>query len=400
MNFTLLKADTGTKARRGQLELFHGVVETPVFMPVGTVGSVKGVSNEDLLSLGAQIILGNTYHLHLRPTSEFIRDTFDSLHGFNGWEKPILTDSGGYQVFSLGLRHENTVGQPNLVKISEEGAQFASHIDGSRHMFTPESVIDIQTNLGSDIMMALDVCPDGNADYTAIKKAMDQTHRWAERGVVYWNKKKSHSPGLGAKHAYFGIVQGGPHEDLRRESAQFLSALPFDGIAIGGVANGGESKEKMHQAVAYAIPYIPTDKPRYLMGVGEPIDMVRAIAQGIDMFDCVLPTRLGRHGVAWVYNADGTFGSLDLAKASYKASREVLELGCDCPACAHGYSRGYIHHLIKEKEMLGVRLLTLHNLRFVMRLFENVRTHIENDTFDKEYSWAFEGIEGIKEATS
>ncbi len=396
MTFTLLTTDDQTKARRGRLELFHGVVETPVFMPVGTVGSVKSVSNEDLLALGAQIILGNTYHLHLRPTSEVIRDSFDSLHGFNGWKKPILTDSGGYQVFSLGLRHEDKEGQQNLVKITEEGARFSSHIDGSRHMFTPESVIDIQTNLGSDIMMALDVCPDGNADYAEIKKAMEQTHRWAERGIEYWEKRKKLLPELADKHAYFGIVQGGPHDDLRRESAQFLSSLPFDGMAIGGVANGGESKEKMHQAVEYAMPHIPVDKPRYLMGVGEPIDMVRAVAQGVDMFDCVLPTRLGRHGVAWVRDADGRFVSLDLAKSKHAASRDVIEQDCDCPACVNGYSRGYIHHLIKEKEILGVRLLTLHNLRFVMRLFEAMRSAIENKTFYNEFSWAFEGIEGIK----
>jgi queuine tRNA-ribosyltransferase len=396
MNFTLVKTDQNTQARRGRLELFHGVVETPVFMPVGTVGSVKGVSNEDLENLGAQIILGNTYHLHLRPTSEVIRDAFDSLHGFNGWTKPILTDSGGYQVFSLGLRHEDKSNEPNLVKISEEGAKFSSHIDGSLHMFTPESVIDIQTNLGSDIMMALDVCPDGNANHDAIRNAMEQTHRWAERGIKYWESKKKFSPQLEARHAYFGIVQGGPHEDLRRTSAQFLTQLPFDGIAIGGVANGGESKEKMHQAVAYAMPHIPADTPRYLMGVGEPIDMVRAVAQGVDMFDCVLPTRLGRHGVAWVHDDDGRFTSLDLAKSKHALSREVIEQDCDCPACVNGYSRGYIHHLIKEKEMLGVRLLSLHNLRFVMRLFENIRSSIDTGTFHKEYAWALEGIEGTK----
>jgi len=248
MKFTLLTTDTKTRARRGELHLPHGVVQTPVFMPVGTVGSVKGVSNEELNALGAQIILGNTYHLHLRPTSEFIQKLFGSLHGFNRWQKPILTDSGGYQVFSLGLRGESTGDEaaPKLVKISEEGARFQSHIDGSPHLFTPENVIDIQSNLGSDIMMALDVCPDGNADYAAIKKAMEQTHRWAKRGSEYWKKIKGES-----ERAYFGIVQGGPYADLRRESAELITNLDFDGIAIGGVANGGESKEKMHEAVEF-----------------------------------------------------------------------------------------------------------------------------------------------------
>lgn len=386
MEFKLLKTDTNTHARRGELYLAHGVVQTPIFMPVGTVGSVKGVSNEDLESLGAQIILGNTYHLHLRPTSEFIHKHFTSLHGFMGWKKPILTDSGGYQVFSLGLKAEAKGGDgPRLVKITEEGAAFQSHIDGSAHMFTPERVIDIQRNLGSDIMMPLDACPDGNADHTSIKKAMEQTHRWAKRGVDYWQKVKGES-----QQAYFGIVQGGPYADLRKESAQYISSLEFDGIAIGGVANGGESKEKMIEAVAYAMPYIPESKPRYLMGVGEPIDMVRAVAQGVDMFDCVLPTRLGRHGVAWIGDEERGFSQIDLEKAVYKTDRQVLDSDCDCPACAGGYSRAYIHHLIREREMLGIRLLSLHNLRHVLALFERMRNAIERGIFVEQFGRHFQ----------
>ncbi|HEY1074975.1 MAG TPA: tRNA guanosine(34) transglycosylase Tgt [Patescibacteria group bacterium] len=380
MKFNLLKTDTKTRARRGELHLAHGVVQTPIFMPVGTVGSVKAVSNEDLDALGAQIILGNTYHLHLRPTSEFIKDHFDSLHNFMGWKKPILTDSGGYQVFSLGLRAEARGEGPQLVKITEEGATFYSHIDGSKHLFTPERVIDIQRNLGSDIMMPLDACPDGNADHMAIKKAMEQTHRWAQRGIEYWNKVKGES-----LQNYFGIVQGGPFADLRKESAQFISSLPFDGIAIGGVANGGESKDKMTEAVEYAVPYIPHDKPRYLMGVGEPIDMIKAVSQGIDMFDCVLPTRLGRHGVAWVGDEKRGFDSLDIAKSIYKTDKNVLDEICDCPACRNGYSRAYIHHLLKEKEILGIRLLTLHNLRHVLSLFERMRQSLEEGRFSEQF---------------
>lgn len=381
MEFKLFAKDNQSRARRGELTLAHGVVQTPTFMPVGTVGSVKGVSNEDLEAMGAQIILGNTYHLHLRPTSEFIHEQFGSLHNFMGWQKPILTDSGGYQVFSLGLRAEQSQSDgPKLVKITEEGARFQSHIDGSYHKFTPESVIDIQRNLGSDVMMMLDVCPDGNATKEQIRAAVGQTHRWAKRGIEYWNKVKGDS-----QQTYFGIVQGGPYADLRRESAEYISSLGFDGIAIGGVANGGESKDKMHEAIEYAMPHIPESKPRYLMGVGEPIDMVRAVGQGIDMFDCVLPTRLGRHGVAWVGNEDSGFTSIDLARTAFKTDKAIIQKGCGCPACSKGYTRAYIHHLLKEKEILGIRLLSLHNLWHVHQLFERMRSALAAGTFSEQF---------------
>lgn len=379
MQFRLVSTDLESKARRGELTLAHGVVETPIFMPVGTVGSVKAVSNEELDQMGAQIILGNTYHLHLRPTSEFIQKEFGDLHRFNGWKKPILTDSGGYQVFSLGARTNQS--GPNLVKITEEGAKFSSHIDGSKHLFTPERVLDIQMNLGSDIMMPLDMCPDGNASEAEIKKAVEQTTRWAKRGMAYWNAKKGDRD-----QAYFGIAQGGPIQELRKQSAEEIVALGFDGIAIGGVANGGESKEKMELAIESALPYIPEDKPRYLMGVGEPADMVRAVARGIDMFDCVLPTRLGRHGVAWVGDEKCGFISLHITNATFAFDKSVIQSGCDCFSCTNGYSKGYIHHLIKEKEILGIRLLTLHNLRFVLALFERMRTSIEQNTFTTDFA--------------
>lgn len=382
MKFTLHKTAAHSRARRGTLELAHGIVETPIFMPVGTVGSVKSVSNEELEALGAQIILGNTYHLHLRPTSEYINEHFGSLHSFTGWKKPILTDSGGFQVFSLGLRAEVTEDgdSPNLVKITEEGAQFTSHLDGSKHMFTPESVVDIQHRLGSDIMMCLDVCPAAEVPYERVKEVMEQTHRWEERGSAYWQKIKGDS-----QQAYFGIVQGGAYEDLRRASAQYVSSLPFDGIAIGGVANGGESKVRMYEAVEYAMPHIPITKPRYLMGVGEPVDMIRAIHQGVDMFDCVLPTRLGRHGVAWIGDERHGFSSIHVARAAFKTDTSVLDRECTCPACAGGYSRAYLHHLIKEKEILGIRLLTLHNLAHVLNLFARIRQSIERDTFVRDF---------------
>ncbi len=348
MEFNLLKKDTNSRARRGELKLSHGVVQTPIFMPVGTVGSVKGISSEDLNELGAQIILGNTYHLNLRPTSEYIKENFKSLHGFMRWDKPILTDSGGFQVFSLGLKAEVKNGEgPRLVKISDEGVEFRSHIDGSKHNFTPERVIDIQRNLGSDILMPLDVCTEFPATYERAKKAMEQTHDWERRGINYWKKV-----GDGTQ-AYFGIVQGSTFDDLRQESAKFISSLGFDGIAIGGVSVG-EGKEAMKQAVEAAIPFIPEDKPRYLMGVGEPVDMIKAVSQGIDMFDCVLPTRLARHGVAWVGDEVRGFESLNLKNSGFKQDTGVLDETCDCPSCENGYSRAYIHHLIKENEMLGI----------------------------------------------
>ncbi len=376
MKFKLINTDTKSRARRGELHLAHGVIQTPVFMPVGTVGSVKGLSSEDVVNLGAEIILGNTYHLNLRPTSEYINQEFGSLHDFMRWPKSILTDSGGFQVFSLGLKAEtNNTDGPRLVKISEDGVEFRSHLDGSKHFFSPERVIEIQMNLGSDIMMALDVCPDGTADYATVKKAMEQTHRWAKRGIEYWQNHKNDA------QAYFGIVQGGPFADLRQESAEFISHLPFDGVAIGGVANGGESKAAMHFAVDAALPFVPEDKPRYLMGVGEPVDMIRAIGQGIDMFDCVLPTRLARHGMAWVGDEQRGFTSLNLKNASMRQNKEVLDASCGCQACQGGYTRAYIHHLVKENELLGIRLLTLHNLFHVLDLFRRIRNSIEQGNF-------------------
>lgn len=379
MEFTLLKKDNNTRARRGELTLAHGVVQTPIFMPVGTVGSVKGVSSEDLNELGAQIILGNTYHLNLRPTSEYIKENFNSLHNFMQWNKPILTDSGGFQVFSLGLKAEVKNGEgPKLVKINEEGVEFQSHIDGSKHKFTPERVIDIQRNLGSDILMPLDVCTEFPATHERAKKAMEQTHAWEERGINYWKQVGDSS------QAYFGIVQGSTYDDLREESAKFISSLDFDGIAIGGVSVG-EGKEAMKQAVEAAIPHIPEHKPRYLMGVGEPVDMIRAVSQGIDMFDCVLPTRLARHGVAWVGDEQRDFESLNLKNSGHKQDKSVLDEACDCPACKNGYSRAYIHHLIKENEILGIRLLTLHNLRHTLALFERMRKAIEDGSFNEQF---------------
>ncbi len=380
MKFEVLKKDLKTRARRGELTLAHGTVQTPVFMPVGTVGSVKGLSSQDLESLGAQIILGNTYHLNIRPSSEYIKEKFGSLHDFMRWPHPILTDSGGFQVFILGLRGEVKEGSPDLVKITEEGAEFRSHIDGSKHFFSPERVIDIQRNLGSDIMMPLDVCTEYPATHERTQQTMHQTHRWEQRGSDYWQKMKGDS-----EQAYFGIVQGGTYADLRAESAQFIAKLPFDGIAIGGVSVG-EGKSAMKEAVDAAIPHIPETKPRYLMGVGEPQDMIRAISQGIDMFDCVLPTRLARHGVALVGDEKRGFASLNMRNAQFRDDTKVLDETCACPSCAHGYSRAYISHLIKENELLGIRLLTLHNVWHVLDLFRRIRASLDEGTFGDIFS--------------
>lgn len=381
MKFTIKAKDKNTNARRGVLELAHGTVQTPVFMPVGTVGSVKAVSSEDLIALGAEIILGNTYHLNLRPTSEYIVEKFGSLHRFMNWPRNILTDSGGFQVFSLGLR-SNVKGEgPQLVKISEEGAEFSSHLNGDKHMFTPERVVDIQRNLGSDIMMPLDVCPEYPATREWIESSMEQTHRWEKRGIDYWQKIKGES-----EQAYFGIVQGGTFDDLRKISAEYINSLAFDGIAIGGVANGGEGKERMSQAVITAVSCIDEMKPRYLMGVGEPDDLIRSVGQGVDMFDCVLPTRLARHGVAWIGNEIEGFTEIDLAKARWNDDLSAIDAKCDCPACQSGYSRAYIHHLVKEKEITGIRLLTLHNLRLYLGLMERIRKAIEVGTFSEQFA--------------
>lgn len=380
MEFRLKKEDINSQARLSELKLAHGTVQSPVFMPVGTVGSVKSVSNEELISLGTEIILGNAYHLHLRPGDEYIKREFGSLHNFTGWKRPILTDSGGFQVFSLGLRPGNEEEtRPPLVKIGENGVIFRSHIDGTEHSFTPEAVVDIQRNLDSDIMMPLDVCTEHPASHERTKATMEQTHRWEKRAIDYWQKVKQDE-----RKALFGIVQGGTYADLRATSAQFLSSLDFDGIAIGGVSVG-EGKEAMQQAVAAAIPFLPSSKPRYLMGVGEPVDMIRAIDQGIDMFDCVLPTRLARHGVAWIGNETEGFSSLNLVRSQFRDDKSLLDQDCGCPACKGSYTRAYLHHLIKEKEILGIKLLTLHNLFLVLHLFARVRKSIETRTFREDF---------------
>ena len=408
--FKANKQSSLSAARVGEFETAHGVVKTPVFMPVGTVGAVKTVSPVELRDMGAQIILGNTYHLYLRPGEKLIKK-MGGLQEFNKWKGPILTDSGGFQVFSLGLRPNNkkqvTRNKPfdlaqggqksnfnnqisnNMVKITEKGAEFRSHIDGSKHMFTPEKVIDIQLALGSDIIMILDICTEHPATRERAKEAMEMTHRWAKRAMDYW---KTLSKSVRDKHKLFGISQGSIYKDLRIESVKYISSLGFDGIAVGGVSVG-EGKSNMVKVMRWVSPYLPKDRPHYLMGIGEPDDIEKAVLYGFDMFDCVLPTRLARHGSVWINSNSQTLNSkqsqnyklkyekINLNNAKFKADKKPLDKNCGCYTCKNGFSRAYLSHLIREKEMLGLRLLTLHNLYTLIELTNNLKTKIKNDKF-------------------
>ena len=356
--FKVTKQSKNSLARTGVLETSHGKIETPVFMPCATRGTVKGISFEELKNLGFKIILGNTYHLYLRPGDTLIKE-LGGLHKFMNWEESILTDSGGYQVFSLSKNL-------NLVKLKKEGVVFKSHLDGSKHLFTPEKVIEIQKNLGSDIMMVLDECTAFPATKKQAQESMELTHLWAKKASDYWQEK-------GIKNqALFGIIQGSVYKDLREESTKFISKLPFDGIAVGGVSVG-EGKTHMYNVLKWVGPKLPKDKPHYLMGVGEPEDIIKAVSYGFDMFDCVLPTRLGRHGTIWQTENWKKFTKIDLRKSKYSHDQKIMMEGCKCPACSLGYSRAYISHLVREKEMLGMRLASLHNLFILQELTRKIR---------------------------
>ena len=353
MQFELLTTDGG--ARRGRLTLAHGVVETPVFMPVGTYGTVKAMTPAMLADIGAQICLGNTFHLWLRPGLEVIRE-FGGLHKFMGWEKPILTDSGGFQVFSLG----------ELRKITEEGVKFSSPIDGAKLFLTPEESMRIQHALNSDIVMIFDECTPYPATRDEAAKSMRLSMRWAQR-----SRDKHNS--LENTNALFGIVQGGMYEDLRDESLAALDAIGFDGMAIGGLSVG-EPKEDMARILAHTAPRLPTNKPRYLMGVGTPEDLVHGVQAGVDMFDCVMPTRNARNGHLFT-----RYGDIKIRNARYKNDTQPLDESCDCYTCRH-FSRAYLHHLFRVGEILGAQLNTIHNLRYYQTLMHELREAIATGT--------------------
>ena len=355
--FTLEKKSSQCKARTGTIETNHGVIKTPVFMPVGTRATVKAMNNDELKSIGSQIILSNTYHLYLKPGQEIIRKA-DGLHKFMNWDRPILTDSGGFQVFSLSDNR----------KITEEGVTFRSHIDGSKHLFTPEKSISIQNDIHSDIMMSFDECVDARADYDYVENSMKRTLRWAKRGLDY-HKEHSHPD-----QSLFGIVQGGMFKDLRERSARETTAMDFDGFSIGGLSVG-ETKEEMIDILNFTTPFLPKDKPRYNMGVGTPDYLFESFEAGIDMADCVLPTRIARNGTALTSR-----GRLVVKNAAYKEDFTSLDHECDCYTCRN-YSRAYIRHLMNVNEILGARLLSYHNLYFLLKMCENIREAIMEDRF-------------------
>lgn len=356
MDFELQKEDLNSNARTGLITTAHGTIETPIFMPVGTVGSVKAVHFHELENdIKAQIILGNTYHLYLRPGMDIIEKA-GGLHKFNGWKRPILTDSGGFQVFSLSANR----------KLKEEGAYFRSHIDGSKHLFTPEGVVDIQRSIGSDIMMALDECPPGDSDYQYAKKSLALTLRWLRRG---WDHYKATDGKYGYSQAYFPIVQGCVYKDLRQESAKFVADLGADGNAIGGLAVG-EPTEKMYEMIEIVNEILPKDKPRYLMGVGTPANILEAIERGVDMMDCVMPTRNGRNGMLFTKN-----GIMNMRNKKWADDFSPIEID-GASEVDRMYSRAYLRHLFVSQEILAMQIASIHNLAFYLWLVGEARSHI------------------------
>lgn len=356
MQFSLQAKDTNSQARAATIQTAHGTIETPIFMPVGTVASVKAVTQQQLNEeVKAQIILGNTYHLYLRPGTEVL-EAAGGLHKFNGWHKPILTDSGGYQVFSLSGNR----------KLSEDGALFQSHIDGSKHLFTPERVMDIQRSIGADIVMAFDECPPYPSDYAYARKSMELTHRWLARCVQHFNNTE---PKYGYEQSLFPIVQGSTYKDLRTESAQYIASMEADGNAIGGLSVG-EPEEMMYELCALCCAHLPQDKPRYLMGVGTPWNILENISLGVDMFDCVMPTRNGRNGMLFT-----TKGVVNIKNKKWATDFSPIDDGLECHTSNY-YSKAYLRHLFVANEILGLQIASIHNLAFYLHLVLQARQHI------------------------
>ena len=370
---------TEGKARRGEFTCAHGTVQTPVFMNVGTQGAIKGaLSAKDLKDIGCQVELSNTYHLHLRPTDTVVRQ-MGGLHKFMTWDGPILTDSGGFQVFSLA----------SLRKIKEEGVYFASHIDGHKIFMGPEESMQIQSNLASTIAMAFDECPSSVADREYMERSVERTSRWLVRCKKEMERLNSLPDTINRKQMLFGINQGGVYEDIRIRHARQIAELDLDGYAIGGLAVG-ESHEDMYRILDAVVPYLPETKPTYLMGVGTPVNILEAVDRGVDFFDCVYPSRNGRHGHVYTNH-----GKLNLFNAKYELDDRPIEEGCQCPAC-RTYSRAYIRHLLKAKEMLGMRLCVLHNLYFYNTMMEEIREAIEAGNYQAYKKWKIEGMTGGK----
>jgi len=353
IRYELIKECKQSGARLGRLHTPHGIIETPIFMPVGTQATVKAISPEELKDMNAQIILSNTYHLFLRPGHELVKQA-GGLHKFMNWDRPILTDSGGFQVFSLG----------DMRKITEEGVEFRSHIDGSKKFLSPEIAMEIQNCLGSDIMMAFDECAPFPADHDYVKKSLERTTRWAKRCIEAHNRPED--------QALFGIIQGGMYKDLREQSAAELIALDFPGYAVGGLSVG-EPKDLMYEVLDYTTPLMPKDKPRYLMGVGTPDALIEGVIRGIDMFDCVMPTRMGRNGTALTSQ-----GRVTIKNAKHFDDFSALDPNCDCYTCRN-YTRAYLRHLYKANEMLSARLMSIHNLHFLLNFMKDVRQAIMDD---------------------
>ena len=352
------------KAKRGEFTTVHGVIQTPVFMNVGTAAAIKGaVSTDDLRQIKTQVELSNTYHLHVRPGDEVVKK-LGGLHKFMNWDKPILTDSGGFQVFSLA----------KLRKIKEEGVYFNSHVDGRKIFMVPEQSMQIQSNLASTIAMAFDECPPSTAEEKYIRNSVERTTRWLERCKTEMARLNSLEDTINKNQMLFGINQGGVFEEIRKEHADIISEMDLDGYAVGGLAVG-ESHEEMYRILDETVPHLPEDKPTYLMGVGTPANILEAVDRGVDFFDCVYPTRNGRHG-----NVYTNAGKLNLFNAKYELDSKPIEEGCQCPAC-RSYSRAYIRHLLKAKEMLGMRLCVLHNLYFYNTMMEEIRDAIDNDRY-------------------
>lgn len=370
--FELHHTDSSSKARLGRVKTDHGVIETPIFMPVGTQATVKGVSRDDLKErINAPIILGNTYHLYLRPGMELMREV-GGLHAFMGWDRAILTDSGGYQIFSLS----------DMRSLEEKGAKFKSHLDGSEHWFTPENVVDIQRDLGSDIMMILDECPPWPASYRYVRESMELTHRWAQRGRDAFEASTAR---YGHSQLQFGIVQGGTYSDLRKASAEFMASLPFEGLAIGGLSVG-EPTEVMMQITDENTDVLPEDRPRYLMGVGTPANLLEAIRRGIDMFDCVMPTRNARNGMLFTQH-----GIVNLRNAHWRNHHKPLDPDFPSELC-QAYNMSYLHHLFRCNELLGMELASEHNLTFYLWLMDKARQAISEDRYE---SWVGPVIDAV-----